>query len=153
MFAVHGVDHNAKTVLIKPKLPLAALPESSLVRLLRQHKVAIPLTVLMQYTKGMEALYPETGSEVSALLESSKRYIWHSNVIGVAGDGGNGFPSADNVTHRCVAGHRWLGINGQHLGRRETGVDGFPAVGLSPELVVRHGKCCRRVSEAAVDCA
>ena len=39
------------------------------------------LTVLMQYAKGLQASDPETSSKVSAFLESSKRYLWHDNVV------------------------------------------------------------------------
>lgn len=39
------------------------------------------LTVLMQYAKGLQTSDPETGSKVSAFLESSKRYLWHGNVV------------------------------------------------------------------------
>lgn len=35
----------------------------------------------MQYAKGLQASDPETDSKVLALLESSKRYLWHGNVI------------------------------------------------------------------------
>lgn len=42
--------------------------------------ITMRLTVLMQYAKGLQASDPETGSKVSALLESSKRYLWHGNV-------------------------------------------------------------------------
>jgi hypothetical protein len=35
----------------------------------------------MQYAKELQASDPKTDSKVSAFLESSKRYLWHSNVV------------------------------------------------------------------------
>lgn len=35
----------------------------------------------MQYARGLIASDPETGGKVPALLESSKRYLWHGNVV------------------------------------------------------------------------
>lgn len=43
--------------------------------------ITIRLTVLMQYAKGLQASDPETGSKVSAFLESSKRYLRHGNFV------------------------------------------------------------------------
>lgn len=43
--------------------------------------ITMRLTVLMQYAKGLQASDLEAGSKVSALLESSKRYLWHGNVV------------------------------------------------------------------------
>jgi hypothetical protein len=50
-------------------------PES--IHVLDWFHITMRLTVLMQYAKGLQASDLETGSKVSALLESSKRYLWH----------------------------------------------------------------------------
>ncbi len=53
-------------------------PES--IHVLDWFHITMRLTVLMQYAKGLQAADPETGSKVSAFLESIKRYLWHGNV-------------------------------------------------------------------------
>ena len=56
-------------------------PES--IHVLDWFHITMRLTVLMPYAKGLQALDLEAGSKVSALLESSKRYLWHGNVVAV----------------------------------------------------------------------
>lgn len=63
------------------ELQFGMYPES--IHVLDWFHITMRLTVLMQYTKGLEASDPDTGSKVSALLESSKRYLWHGNVAAV----------------------------------------------------------------------
>lgn len=61
------------------ELQFGMYPES--IHALDWFHITMRLTVLMQYAKGLQASDPETGSKVSALLESSKRYLWHGNVV------------------------------------------------------------------------
>ncbi|EAW8023235.1 ISKra4 family transposase, partial [Salmonella enterica] len=60
------------------ELQFGMYPES--IHVLDWFHITMRLTVLMQYAKGLQASDPETGSKVLALLESSKRYLWHGNV-------------------------------------------------------------------------
>ncbi|MFM1139709.1 ISKra4 family transposase, partial [Yersinia enterocolitica] len=60
------------------ELQFGMYPES--IHVLDWFHITMRLTVLMQYAKGLQVSAPETGSKVSALLESSKRYLWHGNV-------------------------------------------------------------------------
>ncbi|EIZ90922.1 hypothetical protein SEEN185_19741 [Salmonella enterica subsp. enterica serovar Newport str. CVM 35185] len=59
-------------------LQFGMYPES--IHVLDWFHITMRLTVLMQYAKGLLASDPETGSKVSAILESSKRYLWHGNI-------------------------------------------------------------------------
>ncbi|EBM3648095.1 ISKra4 family transposase [Salmonella enterica] len=61
------------------ELQFGMYPES--IHVLDWFHITMRLTVLMQYAKGLQASDPETGSKVLALLESSKRYLWHGNVV------------------------------------------------------------------------
>lgn len=61
------------------ELQFGMYPES--IHVLDWFHITMRLTVLMQYAKGLQASDPETGSKVSSLLESSKRYLWHGNVV------------------------------------------------------------------------
>ncbi|EBC4088807.1 ISKra4 family transposase [Salmonella enterica] len=61
------------------ELQFGMYPES--IHVLDWFHITMRLTVLMQYAKGLQASDPETGSKVSALLESSKRCLWHGNVV------------------------------------------------------------------------
>ncbi|HEN3636249.1 TPA: ISKra4 family transposase [Yersinia enterocolitica] len=61
------------------ELQFGMYPES--IHVLDWFHITMRLTVLMQYAKGLQVSDPETGSKVSALLESSKRYLWHGNVV------------------------------------------------------------------------
>lgn len=61
------------------ELQFGMYPES--IHVLDWFHITMRLTVLMQYAKGLRVSDPETGSKVSALLESSKRYLWHGNVV------------------------------------------------------------------------
>jgi hypothetical protein len=60
------------------ELQFGMYPEST--HVLDWFHITMRLTVLMQYAKGLQASDPETGSKVLALLESTKRYLWHGNV-------------------------------------------------------------------------
>lgn len=61
------------------ELQFGMYPES--IHVLDWFHITMRLTVLMQYAKGLQASDLEAGSKVSALLESSKRYLWHGNVV------------------------------------------------------------------------
>lgn len=61
------------------ELQFGMYPES--IHVLDWFHITMRLTVLMQYAKGLQVSDPETGSKVFALLESSKRYLWHGNVV------------------------------------------------------------------------
>jgi hypothetical protein len=61
------------------ELQFGMYPES--IHVLDWFHITMRLTVLMQYAKGLQASDPETGCRVSERLESSKRYLWHGNVV------------------------------------------------------------------------
>lgn len=61
------------------ELQFGMYPES--IHVLDWFHITMRLTVLMQYAKGLQASDPETGNKIAALLESSKRYLWHGNVV------------------------------------------------------------------------
>lgn len=60
-------------------LQFGMYPEST--HVLDWFHITMRLTVLMQYAWRLLASDPETGRKVLALLESSKRYLWHGNVV------------------------------------------------------------------------
>ncbi|OKV89623.1 ISKra4 family transposase [Escherichia coli] len=60
-------------------LQFGMYPEST--HVLDWFHITMRLTVLMQYARGLLASDPEAGSKILALLESSKRYLWHGNVV------------------------------------------------------------------------